>query len=266
MIFQDPTSCLNPVFTIGEQIAETLRREARHVGGREARARAVELLDRVGHPVAASAARAYPHQLSGGMRQRVMIAIAIACRPKLLLADEPTTALDVTIQDQILALLAELQDEYGMAMILVSHDLGVVAENCDSVAVMYAGRVVEDAPTAALPVAAATRTRARLIPALPSIREPAPRRGCRRSAASRPTSPACRPAAPSSRAAVAAATRAARSTMELEAASRPGPACPFWREITMTASAVLEVTGLVKRFELRQIARRAGSRARRARG
>ena len=136
--------------------------EARDEAAARRATRAVELLDHVGIPAARTRLGSYPHELCGGMRQRVMIAIAIACRPRLLLADEPTTALDVTIQDQILALLAELQDEFGMAMILVSHDLGVVAQNCDSVAVMYAGHVVEDAPGARRSSARrATRTRSR---------------------------------------------------------------------------------------------------------
>ncbi len=142
MIFQDPTACLNPVFTIGNQLTETLRRRA-GLGKREARSRALELLDRVGLPSPERRLGAYPHELSGGMRQRVMIAIAIATRPKLLLADEPTTALDVTTQEQILALLKEVQAEEGMAIVLVSHDLGVIAETCDEVIVMYAGRMVE---------------------------------------------------------------------------------------------------------------------------
>jgi len=175
MIFQDPTSSLNPVFTIGEQIAETLRVKL-GMGGREARARSVELLDHVGIPAAKERLRSYPHELSGGMRQRVMIAIAISCRPKLLLADEPTTALDVTIQDQILALLAELQDEFGMAMVLVSHDLGIVAQNCDSVTVMYAGHVIEDAPTAELFRSPSHPYTVGLLRALPSTREPGTRR------------------------------------------------------------------------------------------
>jgi len=142
MIFQDPTSCLNPVFTVGDQIVETLRKRA-GMNKDAARTRAVELLDRVGVPDARRRLGAYPHQLSGGMRQRVMIAIAISTRPRLLLADEPTTALDVTIQDQILALLMESQEQEGMAIVLVSHDLGVIAETCDEVLVMYAGRVLE---------------------------------------------------------------------------------------------------------------------------
>jgi oligopeptide/dipeptide ABC transporter ATP-binding protein len=142
MIFQDPTACLNPVFTVGNQMIETLRKRA-GLGRREARSRAVELLDRVGLPSPEKRLAAYPHELSGGMRQRVMIAISIATRPKLLLADEPTTALDVTTQEQILALLMELQAEEGMAIVLVSHDLGVISETCDEVVVMYAGRIVE---------------------------------------------------------------------------------------------------------------------------
>ena len=174
LIFQDPTSSLNPVYTIGDQIMEVLRIKM-GLGSRDARARAVELLDHVGIPAAASRLGAYPHELSGGMRQRVMIAIAIACRPKLLLADEPTTALDVTIQDQILSLLADLQDEFGMAMILVSHDLGVVAQNCDSVTVMYAGHVVEDAPAVELFRSPRHPYTIALLEALPSIRTPGTR-------------------------------------------------------------------------------------------
>jgi len=145
MVFQDPMVSLNPVRTIGWQIAESL---FLHQGlGRTAAARrTVELLDMVGIPNAKSRAREYPHQFSGGMSQRAMIAMAIACRPKLLIADEPTTALDVTIQAQILELLSDLKKELNMALILITHDLGVIAEAADDVAVMYAGRVVEEAP------------------------------------------------------------------------------------------------------------------------
>jgi len=146
MIFQDPASSLNPVFTIGDQISEPLRQH-RGLSRRRAREEAIRLLDRVGIPSPQQRLHAYPHELSGGMRQRAMIAIAISCRPKLLLADEPTTALDVTIQDQILSLLLELQADEQMAMVLVSHDLGVIAQTCDSVAVMYAGYVVERVET-----------------------------------------------------------------------------------------------------------------------
>ena len=144
MIFQEPMTSLNPVYTVGDQIAESLRHH-RGMGKREARARAVELLRLVGIADPAERAADYPHQLSGGMRQRVMIAIALACEPDVLIADEPTTALDVTIQAQILELLTELRERLGMAMILITHDLGVVAEVCDRVVVMYAGRIVEEA-------------------------------------------------------------------------------------------------------------------------
>lgn len=144
MIFQEPMTSLNPVYPVGDQIAEAIRHH-RGVGKREARARAVELLRQVGIPDAERRAADYPHQLSGGMRQRVMIAMAISCEPDLLIADEPTTALDVTIQAQILDLLAELRERLGMAMILITHDLGVVAQVCDRVVVMYAGQVVEEA-------------------------------------------------------------------------------------------------------------------------
>jgi oligopeptide/dipeptide ABC transporter ATP-binding protein len=142
MVFQDPMESLNPVYSIGDQLTEVLRRRAGLARG-AARARAVELLERVGIPSARARLRDYPHQLSGGMRQRVMIAIAIACGPELLLADEPTTALDVTIQDQILSLIVELQQESGLTVLLVSHDLGVIAQMADRIVVMYAGRVVE---------------------------------------------------------------------------------------------------------------------------
>jgi peptide/nickel transport system ATP-binding protein len=145
MVFQDPMTSLNPVVRIGRQITEALRNHL-DMGKDEANARAVELLASVGMPEPAKRLRAYPHELSGGMRQRVSIAIALACNPKLLIADEPTTALDVTIQRQILDLLDKLQDEHHMAMILISHDLGVVAGRADDVAVMYAGKIVEYGP------------------------------------------------------------------------------------------------------------------------
>jgi peptide/nickel transport system ATP-binding protein len=147
MIFQEPMTSLNPVYTVGYQIIEALRAH-RKLTNREAHAEAIEALNKVRMPAPHQRFNEYPHQLSGGMRQRVMIAMALACRPTLLIADEPTTALDVTIQAQILDLLQDLQAETGMAIILITHDLGVVAQIADDVAVMYAGRIVEHAPVA----------------------------------------------------------------------------------------------------------------------
>lgn len=144
MIFQEPMTSLNPVFTVGEQITEVIRLHQK-VGKKEAVERAVELLDRVRIPSPESRIHEYPHQMSGGMRQRVMIAIALACDPKLIIADEPTTALDVTIQAQILQLMEDLAEDTGTAILLITHDLGVVAETARNVVVMYAGRVVEKA-------------------------------------------------------------------------------------------------------------------------
>jgi len=144
MIFQEPMTSLNPVFTVGEQLAEVIRLH-RQAGRKEAWDRTVELLDMVGIPLPAERAKSYPHELSGGMRQRAMIAMAISCNPTLLIADEPTTALDVTIQAQILDVLRKLQQDLGMALLLITHDLGVVAEMCHDVLVMYAGQVVEQA-------------------------------------------------------------------------------------------------------------------------
>jgi oligopeptide transport system ATP-binding protein len=148
-IFQDPMTSLNPLMTVGDQIMESVLLHTAKRGA-EARSRTVQLLDLVGIPSAERRTRNYPHEFSGGMRQRVMIAVAIACNPTLLIADEPTTALDVTIQAQILDLMRDLQRELGMAVILISHDLGVVAHMCARVAVMYAGRIVESAPARAL--------------------------------------------------------------------------------------------------------------------
>jgi peptide/nickel transport system ATP-binding protein len=149
LVFQEPMTALNPVFTIGSQIEETLRIHGRATRA-DARDKAVELLAAVSVPEPARRVREYPHQLSGGLRQRALIAMALACNPALLIADEPTTALDVTIQAQILDLLRALQQKMGLALLLITHDLGVVAEMADRVAVMYAGRIVEEAPVAAL--------------------------------------------------------------------------------------------------------------------
>ncbi|XVQ06358.1 ABC transporter ATP-binding protein [Spirillospora sp. CA-255316] len=145
MVFQEPMTSLNPAFTVGEQIGEVLRHH-RGLSRRAARARAIELLDLVGIPNAGRRARDYPHAFSGGMRQRVMIAAALACEPALVIADEPTTALDVTVQAQILELLRSMRREFGMSVLFVTHDLGVVADIADQVVVMYAGQVVETAP------------------------------------------------------------------------------------------------------------------------
>ena len=142
MIFQEPMTSLNPAFPVGDQIAEALERH-RNLAPREARAQAIEMLRRVRIPSPEERANDYPHQLSGGMRQRVMIAMALACNPKLLIADEPTTALDVTIQAQILDLMRALREELGTSIILITHDLGVIAELADEVIVMYAGQVIE---------------------------------------------------------------------------------------------------------------------------
>ena len=149
MIFQEPMSSLNPAFTIGDQISEAVLRH-RKVTRAEARARAIQMLERVRIPSPERRYDDYPHRLSGGMRQRAMIAMALSCEPRLLIADEPTTALDVTIQAQILDLMRTLREETGTAIILITHDLGVIAELADDVAVMYAGRIVEHAPAAQL--------------------------------------------------------------------------------------------------------------------
>ncbi len=166
MIFQEPTTSLNPCFSIGFQLTETLRLHL-EMDRQAARQRAIELLDQVGIPAAASRLSAFPHQLSGGMNQRVMIAMAIACNPRLLIADEPTTALDVTIQAQILDLLRGLQKERGMALVLVTHNMGVVAEMAQRVAVMYAGQVMEERSADALFTAPEHPYTAALLAAMP---------------------------------------------------------------------------------------------------
>jgi oligopeptide/dipeptide ABC transporter ATP-binding protein len=165
---------LNPVFSIGEQIMETIRAHER-LPQAQLRARAVAMLDKVGIPAAARRLDDYPHQMSGGQRQRVMIAMALACRPRLLIADEPTTALDVTIQAQILDLLMDLRDEFGMAIMIITHNMGVIAETADRVLVMYAGRVIEEAPVARVfdhPLHPYTRG---LLECVPSLTEDKPR-------------------------------------------------------------------------------------------
>jgi dipeptide transport system ATP-binding protein len=180
MIFQEPMSSLNPCFTVGFQLTEAMRFHM-DLSRRERQARAVELLDLVGIPEPERRLKAFPHQMSGGMNQRVMIAMALACRPKLLIADEPTTALDVTIQAQILDLLGKLQRETGMALILITHDMGVVAETAERVVVQYAGQQVEaqgvqalfEDPhhpyTAALLAALPERATDRLLPSIPGV-------------------------------------------------------------------------------------------------
>jgi oligopeptide/dipeptide ABC transporter ATP-binding protein len=205
MVFQEPMTSLNPVFTIGEQVMETIRAHER-LPQRAVYARALEMLEKVGIPSAARRMSDYPHQLSGGQRQRVMLAVALACRPRLLIADEPTTALDVTIQAQILDLLLDLRDELGMAIIIITHNMGVVAETADRVLVMYAGRIVEEAPVARLfdrPLHPYTRGLLECVPSLDQNHErlvaipgtlPDPARrpaGCRFRSRCRYTTPSC---------------------------------------------------------------------------
>ncbi len=213
IIFQEPMTSLNPVFTVGEQIAESLRLHE-GLSRKDAMDRAVEMLRLVRIPTPERRVRDYPHQFSGGMRQRVMIAIALACKPKLLIADEPTTALDVTIQAQILELMQELKDRLGMAVMLITHAMGVVAEVAQRVVVMYAGKVVEEATVEELfanprhpytqglirsipriDLAATHKTRLEAIPGtVPKLIEPA--EGCRFAGRCRHASPACSAATP----------------------------------------------------------------------
>ncbi|QEL23675.1 ABC transporter ATP-binding protein [Bosea sp. F3-2] len=174
MIFQEPSTSLNPCFTIGFQLAETLRKHER-MDGKAAKRRAIELLEQVGIPAPESRLKAFPHQLSGGMNQRVMIAMAIACNPRLLIADEPTTALDVTIQAQILELLMTLQRERGMALVLITHNMGVVAETAQRIMVMYAGQIMEERKVDALFADPQHPYSAALLAALPERSEHASR-------------------------------------------------------------------------------------------
>lgn len=169
MIFQEPMTSLNPLFTIGDQLVEAIRLHTK-IRKKEARARAAEMLKLVGLPRAEQMLDEYPHQLSGGMRQRVMIAMAMACQPALLIADEPTTALDVTIQAQILALMKELNRTFGTAIMMITHDLGVVAEICDRVIVMYAGQIVEEGSVQAIFRRPQHPYTAGLIRSIPDIR------------------------------------------------------------------------------------------------
>ncbi len=170
MVFQEPMTSLNPVFTIGDQLMETLAAHQR-LSPRARRDRAVEMLAKVGIAAPERRLNDYPHQLSGGMRQRVMIAMALSCNPKLLIADEPTTALDVTIQAQILELLLSLRDELGMAVIIITHNMGVVAETADRVLVMYAGKIVEAAPVDTLFAKPAHPYTQGLLDSIPSLEE-----------------------------------------------------------------------------------------------
>ena len=210
MIFQEPMTSLNPVFSIGDQIMETIKAHE-SLPAAALRKRAIDMLDKVGIPSAARRLDDYPHQMSGGQRQRVMIAIALACNPKLLIADEPTTALDVTIQAQILDLLMDLRDEFRMAIMIITHNMGVIAETADRVLVMYAGRVIEEAPVARVfdhpihpytrglleCVPSITEDRARLIAIPGTLPDPARRPpGCRYSVRCRYAQPSCSDALP----------------------------------------------------------------------
>jgi oligopeptide/dipeptide ABC transporter ATP-binding protein len=210
MIFQEPMTSLNPVFSIGDQIMETIKAHE-NLPAAVLRKRAIDMLDKVGIPSAARRLDDYPHQMSGGQRQRVMIAIALACNPKLLIADEPTTALDVTIQAQILDLLMDLRDEFRMAIMIITHNMGVIAETADRVLVMYAGRVIEEAPVARVfdhpihpytrglleCVPSITEDRARLIAIPGTLPDPARRPpGCRYSVRCRYAQPSCSDALP----------------------------------------------------------------------
>ena len=244
MVFQEPMTSLNPVFTIGEQVMETIRAHER-LSQRALHARALEMLEKVGIPSAARRMADYPHQLSGGQRQRVMLAIALACRPRLLIADEPTTALDVTIQAQILDLMMDLRDEFGMAIIIITHNMGVVAETADRVLVMYAGRIVEDG---------AGRTPVR-PPAAPLHARPA---GVRALARSGPRAPggdrghAARPGAPPRRLPLRAALPLRRTGLRIRHPAacrvRAGPHRRLHPRGRSDVTPLIEAAGLTKHF------------------
>jgi oligopeptide transport system ATP-binding protein len=233
MIFQEPMTSLNPVHRIGAQIAESLLAHER-LSRRAAEARAVALLDRVGIPEPALRARAYPHQLSGGMRQRAMIATALACRPRVLIADEPTTALDVTIQAQILELIRALQAETGMSVLFITHNLGVVAEIADRVLVLYAGQVVETAPAETLLRAPLMPYTAGLIGSVPRLDHVRARGGRLPAIPGNVPQPRARPAGclfhPRCGHARPSPCEAARPPLE-HAAAEHDVRCARWREI-----------------------------------
>jgi peptide/nickel transport system ATP-binding protein/oligopeptide transport system ATP-binding protein len=237
MIFQEPMTSLNPVFTAGSQVAEVFRVH-RRLSRREAMDAAVEMLRRVRIPEPQRRATEYPHQMSGGMRQRVMIAMALACNPDLLIADEPTTALDVTVQAQILTLMEELQAEFGSSILMITHDLGVIAETSDDVAIMYAGQIVEMSPTADLfeqPLHPYTLGLMRSVPRIDRIQAGQPLEPIRGNV----PDPACHPSGCRFHPRCPFATEQCRIAMpELEAASGGHTVrCHRWREIVQDPQA-----------------------------
>ncbi len=233
MIFQEPMTSLNPLLPVGEQVAEGLRAHA-GLDRRAAAHRAVELLGRVGIAAPERRALEFPHHLSGGMRQRVMIAVALACAPQLLIADEPTTALDVTIQGQILALMRALRDEFGMGMLFITHDLGVVAEIADRVAVMYAGRIVEEGTVAALfarPRHPYTRALLRSLPRLDRSGATAPAAPLEAIGGQMPSPTALPPGCAFAPRCAFAEARCSAAVPPLEAVADGAVRCVRWREI-----------------------------------